>query len=83
SPVYRAEPPDEWRDPVPVGSRRSDEILVHIAPVLLGDGVRLHEHPGGTNIKLERISLTESPQVTNLWLRVVSRDMPHRLTRGR
>jgi dihydrofolate reductase len=59
-----------------------DEILVHIAPVLLGDGVRLHEHPGGTNIKLERISVTESPQVTNLWFRVVSRDMPHRLTRG-
>jgi riboflavin biosynthesis pyrimidine reductase len=59
-----------------------DEILVHIAPVLLGDGVRLHEHPGGTSIKLERISLTESPQVTNLWLRVVSREMPHRLTPG-
>jgi hypothetical protein len=67
---------------VPVGSRRSDEILVHIAPVPLGDEVRLHEHPGGTNIKLERISVTESPQVTNLWFRVVSRDMPHRLTRG-
>jgi dihydrofolate reductase len=59
-----------------------DEVLVHIAPVLLGDGVRLHEHPGGTNIKLERISVTESPQVTNLWLRVVSRDMPHRLSQG-
>jgi dihydrofolate reductase len=57
-----------------------DEILVHIVPVLLGDGVRLHEHPGGTNIKLERISMTESPQVANLWFRVVSRDMPHRLT---
>jgi dihydrofolate reductase len=59
-----------------------DEILVHIAPVLLGDGVRLHEHPGGTNIKLERINLTESPQVTDLWLRVVSRELLHRLTQG-
>jgi dihydrofolate reductase len=59
-----------------------DEVLVHIAPVLLGDGVRLHEHPGGTNIKLERISLTESPKVTNLWFRVVHRELPHRLTRG-
>jgi dihydrofolate reductase len=59
-----------------------DEVLVHIAPVLLGDGVRLHEHPGGTNIKLERISLTESPEVTNLWFRVVHRELPHRLTRG-
>ena len=35
-----------------------DEILVFIAPVLLGDGVRLFDHPGGTNVKLERISLT-------------------------
>ena len=48
-----------------------DEVLVHIAPVLLGDGVRLFDRPGGANVKLERISLTDSPQVTNLWLRVV------------
>jgi dihydrofolate reductase len=48
-----------------------DEVLVHIAPVLLGDGVRLFERPGGTNVKLERIGLTDSPRVTNLWLRVV------------
>jgi dihydrofolate reductase len=59
-----------------------DEVLVHIAPVLLGDGVRFHDHSGGTNVKLERISLTESPQVTNLWLRVVGRELPHRLHRG-
>ena len=59
-----------------------DEVLVHIAPVLLGDGVRFHDRPGGTNVKLERISLTQSPQVTNLLLRVVSRDMTHRLNRG-
>jgi dihydrofolate reductase len=59
-----------------------DEVLVHIAPVLLGDGVRFHHRAGGTNVKLERISLTESPQVTNLWLRVVSRELTHRLHRG-
>jgi dihydrofolate reductase len=47
-----------------------DEVLVHIAPILLGDGVRLFDRPGGTNVKLDRISLTDSPQVTNLWLRV-------------
>jgi dihydrofolate reductase len=47
-----------------------DEILVFIAPVLLGDGVRLFDHPGGTNIKLERLSLTHAPQATNLWFRV-------------
>ncbi|MGI8710483.1 MAG: dihydrofolate reductase family protein [Acidimicrobiales bacterium] len=48
-----------------------DEILVILAPVLLGDGVRLFDHPGGTNVKLERISLTIAPAATNLWLRVV------------
>jgi dihydrofolate reductase len=48
-----------------------DEILVCIAPVLLGDGVRLFDRPGGTNVKLERISLTHAPRATNLWLRVV------------
>jgi dihydrofolate reductase len=48
-----------------------DEIFVCIAPVMLGDGVRLFEHPGGTNLKLERISLTQAPQATNLWMRVV------------
>jgi dihydrofolate reductase len=48
-----------------------DEGLVHIAPVLLGDGARLFDRAGGTNIKLERVGLTHSPRVTNLWLRVV------------
>jgi dihydrofolate reductase len=48
-----------------------DEILVFIAPVLLGDGVRLFDHPGGTNVKLERLSVTHSPRATNLWMRVV------------
>lgn len=48
-----------------------DEILVFIAPVLLGDGVRLFEQPGGTRVRLERISLTEAPLATGIWLRVV------------
>jgi dihydrofolate reductase len=47
-----------------------DEILVCVAPVLLGDGVRLFDHPGGTNVKLERVSLTHAPHATNLWFRV-------------
>jgi len=59
-----------------------DEILVHVAPVLLGDGVQFHAHPGGTNVKLERISVTEAPRVTNLWLRVVTRDVTQRLGPG-
>jgi dihydrofolate reductase len=45
-----------------------DEILVHVVPVLLGDGVRLFDHPGGTPIRLDAVGST--PQVANLWLSV-------------
>ena len=29
-----------------------DEIDLHIVPVLLGDGVRLYDHPGGEPVRL-------------------------------
>ena len=48
-----------------------DEILTFIAPVLLGDGVRLFDEPGGTNVALERISVAHAPMASNLWFRVV------------
>jgi dihydrofolate reductase len=50
-----------------------DEVLVHVVPVLLGDGVRLFDQPGGELVRLERISLTHSQHATNIWLRVVSK----------
>src|SRR5918992_4761853 len=37
-----------------------DEILVHVTPVLLGDGVRLFSRPGGAPVKLEKTSVWES-----------------------
>ncbi len=43
-----------------------DEILVFVAPVLLGDGVRLFDHPGGTNVRLEPIQ-----RGGGMWFRVV------------
>jgi len=48
-----------------------DDIFAFISPVMLGDGVRPFDSPGGTNVKLERLSATETPGATNLWLRVV------------
>jgi dihydrofolate reductase len=48
-----------------------DEVLVLIAPVLLGAGTRLFEQPGGPSVKLERISLSSNPLVTNAWYRVL------------
>jgi len=46
-----------------------DEILVLIAPVLLGDGVRLFQHAGGTNVRLEPID-RQGVGATSLWFRV-------------
>jgi dihydrofolate reductase len=48
-----------------------DEILVLIAPLLLGDGVRLFDWPGGTNVKLERMSVSYTATATDLWFRVL------------
>ena len=48
-----------------------DDIVVHVAPVLLGDGIRLY---GGTEdrgeVELERVDLAESGQQTSLRFRV-------------
>jgi dihydrofolate reductase len=46
-----------------------DEILVLIAPVLLGDGVRLFQHAGGATVRLEPID-PQRVGPTSLWLRV-------------
>lgn len=32
-----------------------DEIDLHIAPILLGDGIRLYDNPGGKPIRLHRV----------------------------
>jgi dihydrofolate reductase len=49
-----------------------DEIVVHVAPVLLGDGVRLYGDAvtDRAPISLERTSLADSGQLTSLRLRV-------------
>jgi dihydrofolate reductase len=46
-----------------------DEIVVHVAPVLLGDGVRLYGD-GAAQVALERIDATLSPQLADLRYRV-------------
>jgi dihydrofolate reductase len=50
-----------------------DEILAFVAPVLLGDGVRLLDWPGGTEVRLERLSVEQAPLATGLWYRVLDR----------
>ena len=43
-----------------------DEILVHVAPVLLGDGVRLFDRPSGPPVQLEPISSVTEGDTTVL-----------------
>jgi dihydrofolate reductase len=48
-----------------------DEIQIHVAPVLLGDGRRLFENTGTDRIELEPTRVIDSPGVTHLKFRVV------------
>ena len=48
-----------------------DEIHIDVAPLLLGDGVRLFDHLGAAPIELERTRVIEAPGVTHLQFRVV------------
>ncbi len=48
-----------------------DELLIHVTPVLIGDGVRLFDDPGPDQVELERTQVIESPAVTHLRYRVV------------
>jgi dihydrofolate reductase len=48
-----------------------DEFQIHIAPVLLGGGVRLFDQLGSTPPKVEVARATESPAVTHVAYRVV------------
>src|SRR5436853_6110592 len=48
-----------------------DEFHLNIAPVLLGEGVRLFDHLGAEPIQLERLRTIETPGATHLSFRVV------------
>jgi dihydrofolate reductase len=48
-----------------------DEIVVQVAPVLLGDGVRMFDASGSRQIKLEKTNVADSGQLTDLSFRVV------------
>jgi dihydrofolate reductase len=47
-----------------------DELQVHVAPVFLGDGVRLFESLGDNRPELELTRVVDSPTVTHLRYRV-------------
>ncbi len=43
-----------------------DEIDLHVAPILLGEGRRLYDNPGGEPIRLDRIGAADPTAVVNL-----------------
>lgn len=47
-----------------------DEILIHLAPVLLGDGIRLYGAPGAGRVSLNQIHVGRSGKVLDLRFRV-------------
>lgn len=48
-----------------------DEIIVHVAPVLLGDGVRLFERAGGKPVKLRQVAMVDEGPTTMVRYSVV------------
>src|SRR5687767_3644073 len=48
-----------------------DEILIDVAPILLGKGVRLFDHLDIKPSELERIRVVDAPGVTHLGFRVI------------
>ena len=48
-----------------------DEFQVHVAPVMLGGGVRLFDGLEDAGVKIEQTRLIDSPAVAHLKYRVV------------
>ena len=50
----------------------NDEIDLHIAPVLLGDGIRLFDNPGGAPVRLELPGGSDRSAAVNVRYRPVA-----------
>ena len=50
-----------------------DEVLVFVAPVLIGDGTPLFSRPGGATVALEPVRSLAAGPVTAMWFRVPGR----------
>ena len=47
-----------------------DEIVIHLVPLVLGEGIRLFDHLGSESIELERTEVVTTSQITSLRFRV-------------
>jgi dihydrofolate reductase len=48
-----------------------DEIMIHLAPVLIGNGIRLFDNLKGGDVELERTELVATGELTSLRFRVI------------
>jgi hypothetical protein len=46
--------------------RLVDEVDLHIAPILLGEGIRLYHNPGGEPIRLHRVGEGDPASAVNV-----------------
>jgi dihydrofolate reductase len=54
-----------------LGAGLLDDLQIHLAPILLGGGVRLFDQLGPNEVELEATGVIESPAATHLRFRVV------------
>ena len=50
----------------------ADEILLHVVPILLGEGIRLFASPAARQITLKPVSVGQSGELTDLRFRVTT-----------
>jgi dihydrofolate reductase len=48
-----------------------DEIVIHLVPLVLGEGIRLFDQLGSLSIELERTEVIATSQITSLRFRVI------------
>ena len=46
-----------------------DEVLIHVAPVLIGDDICLFSQKGMEPVRLEKTEVSEAGQITNMRFR--------------
>jgi dihydrofolate reductase len=51
-----------------IDARLIDEVLIHVVPVLLGEGVRLFTRPGGDEVHMGLVDVSRAGPVTSLRL---------------
>ena len=47
-----------------------DEIVIHLVPLVLGEGISLFDHGGRASIELERTEVVTTSQITSLRFRI-------------